>query len=192
MAFGGCEWFNEPSHWSIGNEALRVTTDDRTDFWRETHYGFVHDNGHFLATAVTGGFTAQLRFRAHYTHLYDQAGLMVRVDEKTWVKAGIEFTGGRPSLCTVVTAGKSDWSIAALDGDTSDVLVRVTIAEGALRVQASTDGMIWPLFRLAPFPVAEVYRVGPMCCSPQRAGFEVEFLEFETAPATAKHLHDAT
>lgn len=57
----------------------------------------------------TRGFTAQLRLRAHYTHLYDRAGLMVRVGARAWMKAGIEFTG------------KPDWSIAALDGDTRDV-----------------------------------------------------------------------
>ena len=192
VAFKDCRWLNEPPHWSINNQVLSVRTGARTDFWRETHYGFIHDNGHFLATTVTSGFTAQLRFRADYTHLYDQAGLMVRVDAQTWMKAGIEYTDGRPSLCTVVTAGKSDWSIAALEGDTRDVLVRVTMASGALRVQASTDGRTRPLFRLAPFPVSEFYQVGPMCCSPEREGFEAEFLDFEIEPATLKHLHDAS
>ena len=98
VAFKDCRWLNEPPHWSVDNDVLSVTTGARTDFWRETHYGFIHDNGHFFATTVTSGFTAQLRFRADYTHLYDQAGLMVRVDALTWMKAGIEYTGGRPSL----------------------------------------------------------------------------------------------
>ncbi len=189
-AFSDCTWLNAPKLWAIDGNLLSVRTDARTDFWRETHYGFVHDNGHFLAAKATEGFTAQIRFRAHYTHLYDQAGLMVRVDAHTWMKAGIEFTGGRPSLCTVVTADKSDWSIASLEGDPRDVQVRVTLKGGALRVQASTDGENWPLFRLAPFPVASSYGVGPICCSPERAGFEVQFLDFDISPATTRHLHD--
>ena len=27
---------------------------DKTDFWRETFYGFVHDNGHFYYREVAG------------------------------------------------------------------------------------------------------------------------------------------
>lgn len=192
IRFADCTWLNEPKQWSLDGDLLSVRTDARTDFWRETHYGFIHDNGHFLAAKVTEGFTAQLRFRANYTHLYDQAGLMVRIDAQTWMKAGIEFTGGRPSICTVVTSDKSDWSIASLEGDPRDVRVRVTVREGALRVQASTDGHHWPLFRLAPFPASQSYSVGPICCSPERDGFEVEFLDFDIAPPISKHLHDST
>jgi regulation of enolase protein 1 (concanavalin A-like superfamily) len=36
---------------------LRVVTDAKTDFWRETHYGFIRDNGHFFACRVPGDFT---------------------------------------------------------------------------------------------------------------------------------------
>ncbi len=41
-------WLNEPQNWSAGETGLRLTTLDKTDFWRETHYGFTHDDGHFL------------------------------------------------------------------------------------------------------------------------------------------------
>ncbi len=192
VSFKECTWFNEPSSWSATDTELRITSDDKTDFWRETYYGFARDNGHFLATTVTGEFTAQLRFRATYSHLYDQAGIMVRIDEHNWVKAGIEFTDGEHALSTVVTAGKSDWSVGALKGDPTDVLLRVTVARGTLRIQASTDGMFWPLFRLAPFQNNSHYFVGPMCCSPERAGFEASFSDFIVGPPTAKVLHDPT
>lgn len=190
ISFRDCVWLNEPESWSTLDDELRVATNKKTDFWRETHYGFARDNGHFLATTVTGEFTAQLRFRATYSHLYDQAGIMVRIDEHNWIKAGIEFTDGEHALSTVVTTGKSDWSVGALKGDPTDVLLRVTVANGALRVQASTDGMFWPLFRLAPFPNSSNYRVGPMCCSPERAHFKVTFSNFMVGPPTSKSLHD--
>ena len=45
-----------------------------------------------------GGFTATLRVRARYEDLYDQAGLMVLVDEENWIKAGIEFSDGEAML----------------------------------------------------------------------------------------------
>jgi hypothetical protein len=190
VSFKNCRWLNEPTTWSGTENELKITTDAKTDYWRETFYGFVRDSGHFLGTTVNGDFTAQIRFRAEYSHLYDQAGLMIRVDGQNWVKTGIEFTDGEHALSTVVTSGKSDWSVGKLKGDPGDVRLRVTVSGGALRVQASADGVFWPLFRLAPFPRSNQYHIGPMCCSPERAGFECRFSEFLVGPPTSKGLHD--
>jgi regulation of enolase protein 1 (concanavalin A-like superfamily) len=190
ISFKDCTWLNEPATWSATANELKITTDARTDYWRETHYGFVRDNGHFLRSIAKGDFTAEIRFRAVYNHLYDQAGLMIRLDERHWVKTGIEFTDGECALSTVVTSGKSDWSVGKLRGDPGDVRLRVTVSNGALRIQASTDGLFWPLFRLAPFPESVQCEVGPMCCSPERAGFECQFSEFMIGPPTSKSLHD--
>ena len=60
----------------------------KTDFWRETHYGFIRDDGHFRDVAAEGDFTADVAFRGDYRELYDQAGLMLRLDERNWIKAG--------------------------------------------------------------------------------------------------------
>jgi regulation of enolase protein 1 (concanavalin A-like superfamily) len=51
--------------------------------WRETHYGFVRDNGHAFLVAHAGGFTAQICVRAEFRHLYHHARLMIRLEEKT-------------------------------------------------------------------------------------------------------------
>ncbi|MCF5919286.1 DUF1349 domain-containing protein, partial [Xanthomonas perforans] len=83
-------WLNRPKTLDINGDTLDVVTDQATDFWRKTHYGFTRDSGHFLGIKAGAGFTAQLRVRAQYEALYDQAGIMVRVDEQHWVKAGIE------------------------------------------------------------------------------------------------------
>src|ERR1043166_99071 len=44
----------------------------------------------FFQFPAAGDFTAELRVAARYEALYDQAGLMVRIDEANWVKAGVE------------------------------------------------------------------------------------------------------
>lgn len=185
-------WQNEPRIWSLEDEVLSVTTDEKTDFWRETYYGFTHDNGHFFAASWEGDFTASLRIQACYEALYDQAGIMLRIDETRWIKAGIELSDGSACIGSVLTLGHSDWTSTPYQGDPSDFFLRVTVSQGVLRLQCSPDGKRWPLLRLCPFPVAAHYQVGPMCCTPERAGLDVRFSQFEIGPPLGKALHDLT
>ncbi len=183
-------WLNQPRVWSLTDGVLDVTTDAETDFWRETHYGFTHGNGHFYGVPTGEAFTADLRIRGSYDTLYDQAGIMVWLDERRWVKAGIELSDGRAMLSSVLTDGRSDWATGPYEGDASDFLMRATVADGVLRLQVSADGTLWPLVRLAPFPRAPSYRVGPMCCTPTRAGLKVRFSDFRLTAPSGKDLHD--
>ena len=64
-----------------------LVTGDKTDFWRETHYGFIHDSGHLYGFEAADGFTAQVRVRAQFEQLYDQAGIMVTAD---WLSSWID------------------------------------------------------------------------------------------------------
>jgi regulation of enolase protein 1 (concanavalin A-like superfamily) len=190
MTFTQCTWLNEPAVWRRDGDALKVTTDRSTDFWRETHYGFTRDSGHFFGLETAGDFTAEMRIQAQYRELYDQAGLMVRLSDAEWIKAGIELSDGKPMASSVLTLGKSDWATAAHHGDATDFRMRITIKAGVLRLQLSSDAKLWPLMRLCPFPVAKSYRVGPMCCTPERAGLPVVFSEFRVTEPTQKDLHD--
>jgi len=190
--FRSGQWLNAPATSEVSEHSLTITTDPETDFWRETHYGFTRDTGHFLGVATADGFTATIRVQGEFRSLYDQAGLMVRIDEKRWVKTGVEFTDGQAFLSTVVTDGKSDWSVSQPFKELEDFYIRVTLANGAMRIQASRDGRFWPLLRLAPFPVANTYQVGPTACTPERSGLVVRFSEFAIDPATSKDLHDLT
>lgn len=188
--FSQCTWYNEPPVFHVDNDTLKVVTGEETDFWRITSYDFIHDNGHFFSRPVSGDFTAQLRVRADFRELYDQAGLMVRIDARRWIKMGVEFSDGQLMMSTVLTDDKSDWAVMPAPAFSDGFWLRVTVSRGAIRVQYSIDGMTWPMLRLAPFPAAEGYQVGPMCCTPKRAGLEVAFSEFSVGPALDKDLHD--
>ena len=190
MTFAQCAWLNEPAVWRLDQDALSVTTDRSTDFWRETHYGFTRDTGHFFGVETQGDFTAELRIQAQYRELYDQAGLMVRLSNNEWIKAGIELSDGRPMASSVLTLGQSDWATAAYNDNPTDFRMRVTVKAGVLRLQISADGRTWPLMRLCPFPSAKSYSVGPMCCTPERAGLTVVFSGFRVTEPTQKDLHD--
>jgi len=192
--FESCSWLNQPKEWHLEGGALggvlEVVTDHKTDFWRETHYGFIRDSGHFYHCETSGDFTAELRVRARYDELYDQAGIMVRLDHAHWVKAGIEMSDGSSLLSSVLTVGQSDWATGAYNHDPTDFWIRATVAAGVLRLQVSPDGKTWPLVRLSPFPRAPAYAVGPVCCTPERSGLQVRFSNFRVGAPSGKGLHD--
>ncbi|MBY3597717.1 MULTISPECIES: DUF1349 domain-containing protein [Rhizobium] len=188
--FNQGQWLNEPASWHADETGLTITTDEKTDFWRETYYGFTRDTGHFLAFPTGDSFTAQIRVQGEFRTLYDQAGLMVRLDESRWLKTGVEFTDGEAFLSTVVTDGRSDWSVSQPFKELEDFHIRVTVANGAMRIQASRNGRFWALLRLAPFPAADRYEVGPTACTPERRGLTVRFAEFSIAAAITTGLHD--
>jgi regulation of enolase protein 1 (concanavalin A-like superfamily) len=125
-----------------------------------------------------------------YRELYDQAGVMLRLDDRNWIKTGIEFTDGLMHFSVVVTCGVSDWSVIPLPKATpsDEVKVRVTRHEDAVRVQYSVAGSSWQMARLAPFSAAPA-KVGVMACSPQRAGFEARFCNVSIGPAISRQLH---
>jgi regulation of enolase protein 1 (concanavalin A-like superfamily) len=184
-------WLNPPPRHMVNGDELHVETGNETDFWRETFYGFRRDSGHFLYRRVEGDFSAEVTVKGRYKVLYDQAGLMVRLSETHWVKAGIEYADGRMYLSVVVTNNASDWSMVGVPGDPDGVRIRLTRHHEAIWVQYldPSDGR-WKPLRLAYFPPSKAVDVGIMCCSPQREGFEASFTNFSVGPAIAKNLHD--
>ena len=189
--FDKMKWLNEAPDWKINKGSLNVTTGNKTDFWRKNFYGFIRDDGHFFYHEVEGDFSAEVVFIGNYQELYDQAGLMLRVDEENWVKTGIEFTDGNMHLSAVVTRDYSDWSVAAIDYNVQDeITIRLTRHGDCVRIQYLDKNKKWNLLRLAYLDMPEECMIGVMCCSPERAGFEVEFKKFEVYEAISRKLHD--
>jgi len=176
------KWLNEPREWNAQGASLSFVTEDKTDFWQTTFYGFRHDNGHFYHREVEGDFTAEVVFRAEYEALYDQAGLMLRSGELHWLKAGVEFAHGRATLSAVLTQDVSDWAIGPEVSPKERVHLRLTRKAGAVCVQWVKDGKFQTL-RLGPFSASAPLMVGPMACSPTRAGLKVRFEDFRVGPA---------
>jgi regulation of enolase protein 1 (concanavalin A-like superfamily) len=181
--FDSMQWLNPPAAVSVHAEALQVTTAAKSDFWCKTHYGFTRDNGHFFFREVTGDFTATLRWEGRYKDQYDQAGLMLRVDEENWIKTGIEFFDGVQHASAVVTREFSDWSVTALEDAPASFWLRVTRKAEAVEIFWSRDGAQYNLLRLAYLVPSAVTMVGPMCASPDGGGFHITFAAFEIQPA---------
>jgi uncharacterized protein len=171
-------WLNEPQNWKQEGGQLSVFADAHTDFWRKTHYGFVRDNGHFYYEKVSGNFEIETEFRGKYESLYDQAGLMVRLDETTWMKTGIEFVNGIHHVSAVVTRDYSDWSVVPLHAYHGSLRLRLKREGGAITVEYFASDGGWVMFRTAYLSTADELEVGRMVAAPDGGGFEAVFSEF--------------
>jgi regulation of enolase protein 1 (concanavalin A-like superfamily) len=169
------EWINEPARWSLADGVVTVTADSGTDFWRTTHYGYVHDNGHVYGETVDSDFDLTMLVRGAYADQYDQAGAMVLVDEQHWLKTGIEFVDGRIRLSTVITLTHSSWTVAELPAGTVDLHLQLARRGDSVEVRFGVDGDVSDLLAVVYLPPGQGAFAGAMCAAPVGDGFEVSF-----------------
>ena len=149
------KWNNgEPPTWSINptTGCLTISPSAGLDYWSRTYYGpdlLVKSNAPSLVANIPQHKEATLStaFTLHPRAQFDQAGIMVLVDDNnkddnesggSWVKAGIEYTDGHPCLsCVVTNDGYSDWSTQRLpfnssnemDGEGKKVSIRIRVTK---------------------------------------------------------------
>jgi regulation of enolase protein 1 (concanavalin A-like superfamily) len=176
------QWLNPPKRWKVEGKSLICTADPKTDFWRKTFYGYVTDNGHFYYRRMTGDFTTYVKFTGQYHDLYDQAGLMVRIDAEHWMKCGVEFVEGRRNMSIVYTREYSSWATGRLPDSFDTLWLRVVRKGPALDIFYSLDGLHFVETGVGYLGTAETVMVGPMCAAPEGKGFEVQFDDWTLQP----------
>lgn len=172
--FAGMTWFNEPLSSKRDGDKLIVHSRPKTDFWRKTYYGYVTDNGHFFHRHAEGDFVLQARVNGQFAALYDQAGLMVRVDAENWMKCGTEFFDGKRHASVVFTREYSDWSTMPDLTETGPVWWRAVRKGESLETLCSLDGKNFVSVRQGYFPASPA-EAGVMCAAPEGGGFDAEF-----------------
>jgi regulation of enolase protein 1 (concanavalin A-like superfamily) len=171
------EWLNEPANWQRTGEVVTVSVDPGTDFWRETGYGYVRDSGHVYGEVLGGDLDVSVRVHCTLGVQYDQAGVMLRADERTWLKTGMEFFEGRPRLSTVLTLGRSSWMVTDLPAGTDDIVLRVSRRGDAVEVRYVLGDGQPELAALAFLPPGREVLAGVMGAAPEGPGFRVTFQE---------------
>lgn len=174
---GKMKWYNEPASPKQVGDQLVVTTRPKTDFWRKTFYDYVTDNGHFFFLPAAGDFTFECRVAGKYGALYDQAGLMVRIDSSNWLKCGLELVDGIGHASVVVTREYSDWSTVRGITTKEPLTWRMVRKGASLEVLYSLDGKNFTSTRLGYLPLPASVDTGIMCASPEGGGFECTFDE---------------
>lgn len=180
------EWFNQPLKWKADQQSLSMFVTPKTDYWRITHYGFTVDDGPFYYANLGGEFEMKVKITGEYKARFDQMGLMLRIDEKVWIKAGIEYVDGCYNISAVVTHKRSDWSVIQLGDKHESVWIKVLRRSDSVEISYSLDDISYIMFRLAYFPARKPVKAGLMAASPDGEGFNALFEGFEI-----KHLPDS-
>ncbi|MBF4457810.1 DUF1349 domain-containing protein [Pseudoclavibacter sp. VKM Ac-2867] len=189
IPWGDGHWTNEPVAAEASEDGLRVTAVEGSDAWRTTSYGFIHDTEHALLRPFEQDSAIEVEFAVDFTEQFDQAGIFLRVDDETWIKAGIELSDGQEQLGAVVTRSESDWSLAPVpEWGGRRVTVRASRDGNAVTIRARVDAEPWRLVRVAPMAADALVAAGPFCCAPSRGGLVVHFTSWRTTPADAS-LH---
>ena len=170
-------WFNEPARYQLG-AGLEIYTDEETDFWQNTHYGFQRDDGHCLLTQLTGDFSLVTHVEFRPQEKYDQCGLMVRVDRENWIKVSTEYESKKHSrLGSVVTnLGFSDWATQDIASSHPEMWYRISKNGADFLLENSYDGQNWLQLRITHLhKVPEQLAVGVYACSPIGKDFWCRF-----------------
>jgi hypothetical protein len=173
------KWFNEPATWSVDGSHVVVRSDAHTDFWRVTGYGYVRDNAHIYGEALESDFDLTVRIRGEYAEQYDQAGVCVRVDERHWIKTGVELFNQRLRFSTVVTIDYSSWMFTDLPGDFAILNLSLARRGDAMEISYSTDDRELAFASVVYVQPRAGAFAGVMCASPQGDGFTADFSHFE-------------
>lgn len=179
------QWFNEPEKWAIDGNKLTMQVTPQSDYWRISHYGFTVDDAPFLYTLRGGEFEAKVKISGDYKVRFDQAGLMLRIDEENYIKAGIEFVDGKYNLSCVVTHHTSDWSVIELDKPVDHVWIKAVRRLDAVEIFYSFDDVEYTMMRNCWLKDNTPVMVGMMAACPDGNGFKATFEEFKI-----KHLPD--
>lgn len=172
-------WTNEPAQWeTYGESGLTAVARGRTDFWRKTRNGFISDNGHLYGIQVRGDFIMRGKVAGEFSTLYDQAGLMVMLNKRVWIKAGIEYVDGVLYLSSVVTHDYSDWAISR-PLEKGMVWLMMERDRDAVVVSASLDGAEYFLVRECTLTSELTLEAGLYLAAPAGNGFRATFEEFE-------------
>lgn len=173
--FENMQWENEPKVWKLTDNQLQVITDENTDFWRKTYYGFIRHDGHFYYKNLSGNFSIEVTLTGNYQQLYEQMGIMVKIDEARWIKSGIEFTDGALHLSAVVTNELSDWSVQEYSKQNKELTLKLIKIDSFVVIKYLNERNEWTMLRLTAIDDVDTYKVGIMACSPTSFGFNACF-----------------
>lgn len=155
----------------------------KKDFWSKTFYSplLVKSDGAGYVYPVPHDYEWTMEVEMLYTPSaqFDQAGLLVYINENHWMKCGIEYCDGKPRLSVVVTNEFSDWSTQEWDSHAVCLKVHKVKQSSSIVVEAKFLGVghEYHFIRIAHLSnnTEQDWLVGPFAACPtqQRGCFAI-------------------
>lgn len=201
--FSQGNWLNRPRYARVTPQEVVITTEENTDLWQRSYYGFRNDNAPMLLSETARNFTFTACVTFQYWSLFDQCGLVIYLDRDNWFKASVEYENERFSrLGSVVTNhGYSDW--ATVDITTpAQLWYRLSRRGPDFLIESSPDGKAFTQMRIFHLhelgetteemgrhrspPAGKTVPFGLYACSPGQSSFTAIFNSFQLTDSAWK------
>ncbi len=194
-------WHNPPKGFKTGLDKVNIRTDPHTDFWQRSYYGFRNANAPAYLFETTENFTFSCRCSFDYTTRFDQAGIIIFLDDENWFKASIEYedrvVNRLGSVCT--NFGYSDWATTDIS-PIQKVWYRLSRRGPDFLVESSEDGQHYTQMRIfhlhqlgdtslemaaanPPNDTLNSVKFGVYACSPGESSFDADFDQLTYGPS---------
>lgn len=181
-------WNRDPISVHTQAGILSAKAAEGSDWWRNTAYNFVHNDGHALLRDFEDNTSMEVTFRLNYIQDFDQCGIFVFANDLNWIKAAVEQSDGAPQLGAVVTINNSDWSTAPVPEWFGQLItIRASRHGNAITFRAKSDGE-FRMVRVAPIDQNLTWKAGPYLCAPTGPNLIGEFTSWTMGEADAS-LH---
>lgn len=173
-------WINRPEEIEITEDHIQFKVLPKTDFWQVTHYGFSRTDGNCYTFQPEDDIEFKVRVKMNYRAEFDQAGVIVYLDENNFAKLCIENQlKTKNKLGSVVTKNRrSDWATQNID-DIDYIYYRVSRRGINYRFEYSLDDKEYIQVRLFDIDLPNPY-IGIFGASPLGNGFLAEFSQITT------------
>lgn len=171
-------YYNSPDI-TIKNDTVEFITKPNTDLWQKTYYNFQHDNAPFIQIKICEkyfSFTVKVKYFSKKR--FDQAGIILYLDSKNWLKASVEYENKDfQRLGSIVTnKGFSDWATVDILANITEMYYRLSRRENDFCIENSFDGKTFKQMRICHLDKAnEDVNVGIYACSPEDSSFKAIF-----------------
>lgn len=183
-------WINKPKKFIISKEKIIITTEEKTDFWQRTHYGFRNDNAPaFLFKTDREAFSFTVKTAFNSKRVYDQCGIIIYQNSDNWFKASIEYENEiYQRLGSVVTNnGYSDWATTDIEADINEMYYRLSRKGNDFYLESSADGTNFKQMRIFHlFEAKNEINIGIYACSPSESTFDAVFTEIDFSESVWK------
>lgn len=167
------EWYNDPENVRFDDDAMVIYAKNNTDFWQSAQHGINKDNGHFFFCREKGDFVLSLKWHIHQMERFSQCGMMLRCDERNWVKASLmnEVSGRNVIMSAMTINGHSDCVSFAVEKDISEIWFKLQRHLDDYMLTYSIDGVKFVPLRTFYLKSYEDVKAGAYMANPSDKEF---------------------